>query len=227
MSRYEWERGSIKIPAGDYPKVRDAVIAAYNAQQDRIFDLANRTYDAISAVVKGKRGITLKHLLDDYQAEQIAEQKKISIAGIQFYHRLDLEIQEQIQDSLFPSGRDDNKMLKPKKKDFPKANKSTLNFDIEGEASITFNPKEKTVEWQVNENNHACDRAHGHPVATALFRELGRVKWTNRSGGIIYGNDEYNRDDGYDRAGGGGSYIKRRFGGLGERATAGSVPYYD
>jgi len=61
-----------------------------------------------------------------------------------------------------------------------------------------------TVEWYVDENNHAVDRAHDHLWVKLLFRELRRIKAT----GTLVGNDEYNRDNDYE--GGGGNYVTMR-----------------
>jgi hypothetical protein len=73
-----------------------------------------------------------------------------------------------------------------------------------GDARIVLDNENQQVTWIVPENNHAREHAHDHLLARALFRALGNVKWTRGSGGVIVGNDEYNRDS--REMGGGGNY---------------------
>lgn len=77
-------------------------------------------------------------------------------------------------------------------------------YDVGGDASIILDDETRTVIWDVPENNHARENARKDPLARALFRALGAIKWTRDSGGVIAGNDEYNRDD--LSAGAGGNY---------------------
>lgn len=77
-----------------------------------------------------------------------------------------------------------------------------------GEASLRF--EGRRAHWRVPENNHAREHARAHPLAVAFFRALGRVRWTRGSGGDIVGNDEYNRDSGYE--GGGANYVTADYG---------------
>ena len=78
-----------------------------------------------------------------------------------------------------------------------------------GDFNIAFTDKDKCIYWNVDENNHARDHAHDHPVAKALFRLLKTVKWTRGTGGTLVGNDEYNRES--DCEGGGGNYVTMTF----------------
>ncbi len=80
-------------------------------------------------------------------------------------------------------------------------------FHCGGDATISL--AGSTVTWDVPENNHAPERAHGHPLAAALFAHLRAVRWTSRSGGTITGNDEYSRDN--RDSGGGGNYTVETF----------------
>lgn len=83
-------------------------------------------------------------------------------------------------------------------------------------ATITF--EGRTVTWDVSENNHAVDTARGTTLANLFFTALGKITWTRGTGGVIVGNDQYNRDTDY--AGGGGNYITDDYGPLGEAARA-------
>lgn len=90
-------------------------------------------------------------------------------------------------------------------------------FEVRGgdgyeEATISFN--DRKVTWSVQENNRAVERAHQAPMARVFFGELGKVKWTRGTGGTFVGNDEYNRDN-YE-SGGGANYTTSRFGPAGD-----------
>jgi hypothetical protein len=102
-----------------------------------------------------------------------------------------------------------------KKRPKPKqATNRTTEFWF-GDAEINFNNETKTVTWYVDENNHAREYARAHPVGRAFFSALDQISWTSRSGGVIVGNDEYNRDSDYE--GGGGNYVTGSYGGIGKR----------
>jgi len=178
MSKYEWERGTIKIPAKEYSKLRKAVITEYNRLQDELYNEAVQAHAKILAAKKGKRGF------DVYKYA----------AG---YDGLDLSC--DLLSLLFNR----EKLRKPKKSGLRKKPVSKdCTLDI-GEADITFNGR--CVIWDVPENNHACESARQHSLAKFLFRKLSNIAWTRGSGGQIIGNDEYNRDSDYK--GGGSNYV--------------------
>jgi hypothetical protein len=62
------------------------------------------------------------------------------------------------------------------------------------DAAIILDTGDCLASWDVPENNHACEHARAHPIAKAFFRALGQIEWSRGSGGVIVGNDEYNRD---------------------------------
>ena len=72
-----------------------------------------------------------------------------------------------------------------------------------GGSAIIF--KDRTVIWDVAENNHAVQDERARPLAKFFFRKLDNLTWTRGSGGKIVGNDEYNREADYE--GGGGAYV--------------------
>jgi hypothetical protein len=57
--------------------------------------------------------------------------------------------------------------------------------------------KQRVFKWEVEENNHAVEEAHEHPVTRAAFRALKDIpKWPKGTGGTIRYYDEYSRDEG-------------------------------
>lgn len=58
-----------------------------------------------------------------------------------------------------------------------------LYFELCYEASLTINLKDRTVFWEVDESNHAVDKARENEVGKWFFRFLNGVKWTSKTGG--------------------------------------------
>ena len=129
----------------------------------------------------------------------------------------DEEMIENISAILFPYDREKRiykRLAKPTKSHplvKPLSRTKVKSISCE-EAEVRFNHKEKTITWEVEENNRAVDRAHQQWLWEAVSTALGRVKWTRGSGGNIVGNDEYNRYENSDSEGGGGNYVTHRFG---------------
>jgi len=189
MSCYEWQIGTVKIPAKQFPTLYRSFVKGYNdIQQNKLLAL-NSLYDYIMRVGKGKRNFNyIEHM-----------RNRAYITNACF---ADIE-------KLFTGDR--KKPLHPTKKMFDFANTRTTGFMLdEGTAAISFNKLDHSVYWSVPENNHACERAHEQPEAKLLFRLLQNVKYTRNSGGEIIGNDEYNRDN--MQSGGGANYVVFSFG---------------
>jgi hypothetical protein len=188
MSCYEWERGEFKLPTAEYSKFRKNLIVVWNNWWDQIYTVAKDLYPKV-------KKMDWEQL---YKAcDQMAHQMRWGEEGA---HNL-ISI---LWDSK------SKKIVSPKKKDLPKKPVSkgcSLPLD---EACITFVDASRVVIWEVDENNHSCDRAHEHYIARKFFEALNRVQWTRGTGGKIIGNDEYNRES--DWEGGGGNYVKQEFG---------------
>jgi len=192
MSCYEWEAGEIRLPKKDYPKFRKSIIEAWNKYHLDLYQRALIILLKLKKMGKGKRKFDWHGAYVDNFCEGPDEA---------FF-----AIEQMIFDFKALNGP---KLIRPKKKDVPKAKVSKGTKLALGEARIAFNDKTCTVTWAVPENNHACEYAREHPVAVKLFNALARVKWTRGSGGQIVGNDEYNREDCH--AGGGGNYVKETY----------------
>jgi hypothetical protein len=194
MSTYEWESGTIKIPAKEWTKFRTAIIKASNQLKLNGFELAKALYPKVK---KTKPKNQWESALDTvFEAERgSSDDERFDVVRSLLY-TYDQEKRKQV-------------LRRPVKSNLGLLPTSKSCSIILGEACITLNNESKSVTWDVSENNHACDSARAHPLGKELFRLLERITWTRGSGGTIIGNDEYNRDS--DCAGGGGNYVKSEF----------------
>jgi hypothetical protein len=212
MSKYEWERGTIKLSVKEYSRVKKAFVEELKKAQEKSFQNANKLYDKILASVKGRRGVDIHSAYHNCQMERVASYS-IWSSG---YTEVNLDEDELFYRTCLNHENRTKRPSKPKKKDFfKKIDRKNVSVDFE-DAYVRFNDKSHTITWEVQENNHAIERAHSHPIAKALFGLLNKVNWTRGTGGTIVGNDEYNQDSDY--AGGGGNYITMSFGPLGKES---------
>lgn len=219
MSNYNWARGKVKLPAKFYPKVRDAILAAWNKQQQDRLALAEKVYAEIKKI-KVPRGTDKRSLIEDACDREDTLGKGSPLCRLMA--RADDETCEQIADSIFPVTYKENKRivatrpLKPKKKDFPLVNSRTKRLDGSyGDFWCIFDGATKTIRFGCAENNRAQERFMDHPIFAAIDRALSNVEWTSRTGGTLVGNDEYSRDS-YEE-GEGGNYKLREWS---KKATA-------
>ncbi len=208
MSCYEWERGTITLPAKDWANFRKSLLMKWNDKQDEFLADADRAFTAIKAASKGKRGEGRTKAIQEALAS--AAGGRLSSWGFEGNHERHDALGALLFDRDARTYRLDLTTLhKPRKADLKRV-KITVDCTISlPDASVTFRNATKSVTWDVPENNHAKDHAHEHWFAKALFSALGKIEWTGRTGGQIVGNDEYNRDN--DDSGGGGNYVTREF----------------
>ena len=194
MSTYEWESGTIKIPAKEWSKFRTAIIKSSNDLRLKGFELAKILYPKIKkAKPKNEWTGALETVLE---AERISFEDERYEVVRRLLYKFDPDQRKQVLRRPMKS----NLGLLPTSK--------SCNVRC-GEACISLDNENKSVIWDVPENNHACDSARSHSLAKEMFRLLERITWTRGSGGTIIGNDEYNRES--DCAGGGGNYVKETF----------------
>lgn len=195
MSKYGWERGTIKIPSKEWKRFKDSLAAAWNKRMAELENRAQRAYEDLKANKLNTRS----------QYERDWEYRPA--------WRRDLTDDDAwwILGSVY--GGKDGRLVKPKKKDFPAVNTATRVYDF-SEGVIDLNFKENTVTWDVPENNHAVEHAREHWMGRVFFGALDAISsrngWSSRSGGTIIGNDEYNRDD--RDFGGGANYETANYG---------------
>ncbi|BDB63247.1 hypothetical protein RDE2_50410 (plasmid) [Rhodococcus sp. RDE2] len=96
----------------------------------------------------------------------------------------------------------------------PRFPSPTLGPANGGESEFGLTLEGRTLHWEVPQNNHARDHAAVTGLYQAALTYLNDVTWTRGTGGVIVGNDEYNRDTTYE--GGGGNYVTHRFGPAGQ-----------
>lgn len=211
MSCYEWERGTITLPAAQVAPLKRMLREAVN-------DLHEKT--RAEAVRRHKSANTRS--VDEY-----AKRLKIDTWGGfgKQNTMLDATVYAVLQHVWSEAKNGRTPLHVPTVADVsrvvPKLTAKANAFPVIGlwgfhAASITF--EGRRVTWDVDENNHAVDSAHEAPLAKDFFAALDRVNWTRATGGYGVGNNEYNRDD--EHAGGGGNYTTFRYGPLGEAQQA-------
>jgi hypothetical protein len=212
MSKYEWERGEIKLSVKEYSRVKKAFIEVLKGAQVTAYENALKLYDRILTEAKGRRGIDIHSV---YASCEFLRTKNYGVWG-DTITETDLDESNIFYQKCLNHEDRTKRPLKPKKKDFvSKIDRKSLGYSA-CDFDISFSDKSRTIHWNVGENNHARDHAHAHPIAKALFKLLGSVDWTRGTGGVFVGNDEYNQDTDY--AGGGGNYITESFGPIGKDA---------
>lgn len=195
MSCYEWERGTIKLPAKEWAGFRKGLLEAWNKHQLELLARAQRAHKAIKDALKGKRGKARDEALVTAARRHIGD---LHSEANQDLVRLVLEWDMQKRVYKLRS-------TAPKKKDLKLCPVSKDAEIYLPDAYVKFTNKTRTVTWDVPENNRARQHARDHWFARKLFAKLDRVTWTRGSGGQIVGNDEYNQDR--DDVGGGGNYL--------------------
>lgn len=216
MSCYEWERGSVKIPAAQWSTFKNALSSALATVLTKRYELALELFAHLKAAGKGKRNFNFEHEARNWADKQQPVQNSWSWNSSASQHDRAQAAHDVIYDVLpYVEGKKRRTPKMPKKKDF-KAPRSTLKFShpkLHWEASLVLDPKTRIAHWDVPENNRAKDEAWSHPMGVAFAQALGKVTWSRGSGGTFVGNDEYRRDDKFE--GGGSNYVTRRFGPLG------------
>lgn len=213
MSRYENEYGEISIPRSEWAGLKKAVRDAFNAKEVRRHQFALEFHAKLVESAKGTRnadwGTLTRKLAHEWKGGVPEEHHDV---GWKLFsaatRRLTKEAGRHVEGSSVrgTAGRPP----KPTKSMYPEATNRTLAFEF-GDGCITFDEGKAIVHWRVDDNNHAVDRARENVIGKAFFAALEKVKWTARTGGCLYGNDENHRDS-RGGEGSGGDYVTARFG---------------
>lgn len=193
MSRNEWERGTWKLPAKEYTRVRRLIMDAANAHADRLYRTAYLLHKEI-VVPAGSP-------TDPSAIREL-------ISGSERWRRLAAAEQLQFENLyVIVQSMTDGQPKVPHFADVRATSRTKLFRS--GECFLSFADAGKVV-WEVEEGNHARDEARDSWLGRAFFTALGTVQWTSRTGGTVVGNDEYN--EGSREEGGGANYVIARYG---------------
>lgn len=232
MSCYEWERGTIKLSVAEYARVKKEFYDAYNQALEADFKELERFYTDLCAAIKANtdKAKTAKIIARDLLEGVVKMTAYSSRARYDFKVLSDYQVINALlvkkEDVLNAQGAvvnvkwiDRKSPVTPKKKDFKSLSPSkdlVINDAQWGDATVRFVPDEKSLVWDVSENNRACDHARESFVGRLFFRLLSKVTWTRATGGVIYGQNEYERDSDRNDPFGGGNRTKECYGPIGE-----------
>ena len=208
MSKYEWERGEIKLPSAVAATFRKEFAAYVNGRIDRAFELIQKAHERVMVEYKGKRNVDFRKALGIATGELFAQNTHL-FGGLDA-DALDREFGYNINHIYFGNDPERVRPMKPTRVRFTVKLQPTKKMKYsDGEFTIALDGR--WVCWRVSENNHAVENSHDHPVAAQFFGLLGEVPWTRGSGGEIFGNDEYNSDP-ENGSGAGGNYVTHSYG---------------
>jgi hypothetical protein len=211
MSCYDWEHGTIKIPASQWAKFRKGLLTIWNARQEELLTEARHAYDQLKAVAKGKRGDARLLAMKD-ELHRLCR----GIQDAQGYwsneNSSDVRDMERLLFACEGNGWKRTKFRVPRRKDLSlhPVSKSTLIEFPDMETTVSLDNDTRSIIWDVPENRYAVKSANDHWFAKKMFAILRSIRWVRGSGGKIVGNDEYNQDSW--ESGGGGNYVTARYG---------------
>jgi hypothetical protein len=214
MSNYNEERGRYVIPSAEWADLKRAVRDAYNALQERRYEVAIAIWNRL----REAEDPDFEAIFEEESKEKTSRRSPFGGRRTERFVLGDLHFDRRmIEEEIYR--KDNDRVYKPRKKAFPKKTNRDTRFDLEtlGRPHIRFDNDSRTVYWRVHENNRAVEDARSHPVAEAFFSALGDIDWTRQSGGKIKYQDEYQKDAFQ------GPTIKDRHGSFGERRRGPAV----
>jgi len=197
MSCYEWSYGEIILPSSEFSRVRKAMQDAMHAKWKKAFEDSQRFWKSLTPRQKSD--------WDEFRKALNAR-------------RFDLDTMWLID----PGHRRQEKPRRVLQSDVDWPTNRTTEFH-ESDLSLSFKRETRTLVFSVGENNHAREHADNTALAKAFYEEMGKVRWTHGTGGVILGNDEYTRESGRAYEGGGGSYVVAAYGYIGAKEAPGHV----
>lgn len=219
MSRYDWERGTIKLPTAEFAPLRKAI-------QDIMGKVTSDAFDLTQSFWKG---LTRKEQTDRTAYAQALYKWNLSTVGVTASgHRNPMPDRVSLAYDLLDGHTD--KTGKPvrvmkSEVDFPTNRTTVFRW---GELTVAFDKDNHTVTWAVRENNHAVDDAHESLLGHEFMLLINKVRWTRQTGGVLFGNDEYHSDPDNSGIDGGANYVTNAWGPVGaEQAPRDTDPWTD
>ena len=209
MSHYGWERGTIKLPSAEFSRLRQELAAIDLSEKKRLFDASQDFWKSLTAKQRIDSNAHEQAWFAYDKAHTTRRYRGGMWGGTEEVSSLPSDLADLI---LHNARRGKPARILKEQIEFP--TNRTTQFRVGLEAVITFDKSTSSVEWGVSENNHAVQEAHDHYLGRKLFELLKTVKWTRGTGGYLYGNDEYSRDED-NGAGAGAHYETSAFGPLG------------
>lgn len=205
MSRRDNESGRIILPSAAFAAVRKATQAAAVESRQQSLDVMTRAYK--EAPREALRSIEAfeNHLHQQVQVGGYYGSAKPRYQFGDWYDKFTLLAQVRGADGQVKMPRLSHLGPTP-------TNKTTQFRSVGG--ILTFDPESKSVEWDVDEGNHAVEGARNGAVFQGFLRAIDQVRWTRNTGGSFHGNDEYNQDAA-SAPGEGADYLTTAFGPIG------------
>lgn len=188
ISCYEWTAGTIILPSKEFAPFRQTIQEADHRRKTELFEETQRFW----------KSLTRKQQIDPdaYVEAMRAFAWKVEEATWCVQLRRDEKPRRVLRSAfVWPTNR-------------------TTEF-YDGDLSIVFDRERHSVAYTVNDNNHAREWAAATEIGQAFDRQIARVRWAHGTGGVLIGNDEYNRDS--ESVGGGGNYVVAAYGYLGAK----------
>jgi hypothetical protein len=219
MSKYEWESGSLLLPAAAVSDLKKSLREWTNTFHADVRTEAVHLHKTVLGSTRSTRlyrerlaGIHEAPMTDQWGRHPQSATTMVKAAARQVLERI-LFDHEHNQVALHqPNVSDVEKVA-------PRATNRTTTFNVvtlDGHPNATISFDARTVTWAVAENNRAVEEARKAPIAVTFFAALNRLVWTRGTGGHFVGNNEFNRDD--NEAGGGANYLTSTYGPLGDAA---------
>lgn len=208
MSRYDWESGTVYIPAKAWAPLKKALREAWNEQRQRTLRLAETLQSHLKTEFKGRRNINRHEIESFLYRKAEGESREVEEAAVRLVFKT-LKEGSASQTKKITQGMLSDTIG-------PKATTATMLYrSSHDEWSIALDNESRSVHWCVHENNHAVEEARESLMGDSLFRHLRSIEYgrSKKMGGVIVGNDEYNQDN--REYGGGANYVTMSFGKLG------------
>jgi len=217
MSKNESEKGTLKLPSAAWAKFKKALQTGMAKHLTADYELAVKLHAALVEQKKGKRGFDLYAAFNkEFYTETDNPRARWTYGEPDRLRKYPFAVADEYMVRIAVLGQERPPSLrKPQKKLFPIPTSATLHFSHEA-ADLTLDNEKRELRWDVDDGNRNVERAHKSALGTLLFSLLKEVKWTRDTGGTFVGNDEYHREAGEEREGGGGNYVTQRFGPRGE-----------